>query len=98
MAAADENGGAVPIVPFDPTAGHRTRRTGWRAQPRATRLGSKRPDRFRKRVLAASLGNRGFFDQLLSAHPDRRSHIDPLRPTLGQRSGLVEKKHGDVAG
>jgi len=39
MAAADVNGGAVPIVPFDPSAGHRTRCTGRRAEPRATRLG-----------------------------------------------------------
>src|SRR5258705_11174015 len=98
MAAADENGGAVPIVPFDPSAGHRTRRTGRRAKPRATRLGSKRPDRFRKRVLAASLGNCSVFDQLVSALPGRQSHIDQLRPTFGQRSGLVEKEHGDVAG
>src|SRR5260370_16826382 len=98
MAAADENGGAVSIVPFDPSAGHRTRRTGRCAEPPATPIASKRPDRFRKRVLAPSLGNCGVFDQLVSAYPGRRSHIDQLRPTFGQRPGFVEKEHGDVAG
>src|ERR1700720_1780541 len=98
MAAADKNGGAVCIVPCDPPAGHRTRRTGWSAELRAMRRGAKRPDRFRKRVLAASLGNCGFFDQLVSAHPGRWSHVDQLRPTFGQRSGRVEKKKRWAAG